>query len=158
MKFSIWSLFFFPTFFLIFGAFGFLKNGSIGIAIFMVFLAGVYFTFFKLWITSRVDTDLKKLDAVLDYRYKNYLGIDSKSGRVFALGILLDKSEIRSVEKSSIMETKSNACGSQFHKDKHCSLIIHTRSLAQPILTVPFDSKAEMDEWYARLGVFCNLS
>ena len=112
----------------------------------------------KIWATSRVNTDLKKLGASLDYRYQNYLGIDSKSGRVFAVGVLFNKDEIRSVEKSSIMETKSNAWGFQFHKDKHCSLIIHTRSLAQPTLTVPFGNKAKMDEWYARLSVFCNLS
>ena len=96
--------------------------------------------------------------ATLNYQYKDLLGIDAKGERVFALGLLLGKDEIRSVEKSSIMETKSNAWGYQFHKEKHCKLIIHTRSLEQPMLTVPFGDKVEMDQWYARLGVFCNLN
>lgn len=120
-----------------------------------------------LWVKSsngggggggELDALVAQHSATLDYRYKSLLGIDAKGGRVFALGLALGKDEIRSVEKSSIMETKSNAWGYQFHKEKQCKLIIHTRSLQKPMITVPFGSKPEMDEWYARLGVFCALS
>lgn len=147
-----------PALLITFSAIAFLFNGSFAGAIFMGILFGGYLLLLKLWATSRTNANLKKLGATLEYRYKNLLGIDIKGERVFAFGRLFGKDEIRSVETSSILETKSNGWGFQFHKDKHCKLIIHTRSLAQPILAIPFDSKAEMEEWYSRIGVFCNLS
>ena len=105
-----------------------------------------------------VNTVAAQHGATLDFQYRNLLGIDTKGERVFVTYTVLAKNEIRLVEKSSILETRIGGFGNQFHKDKHCKLIIHTRSIEQPLLTVPFGNKSEMDEWYSRLGVFCNLS
>jgi hypothetical protein len=108
--------------------------------------------------SGSIDAMAAQHGAKLDYQYKNLLGIDIQGERVFALGTVLRKDEIRSVENSSILETKVGGWGHQFHKDKHCKLIINTHSLEQPLVAVPFAKKSEMDEWYARLGVFCKLS
>ena len=107
---------------------------------------------------GRIDAVSAQHGAKLDYQYKNLLGIDVKGERVFAFGTVLRKNEIRSVEMSSILSTRVGSLGHQFHKDKHCKLLISTHSLEQPLIAVPFAKKSELEEWYARLGVFCNLS
>ena len=101
---------------------------------------------------------IAKHAAQLTHRYKNALGIDTEGGRVYAMGHMLDKADIRAVEASSILETRIGGWGHQFHKDKHCKLTIHTNSLDVPLIAVPFDVKKEMDEWRSRLAVFCGLS
>ena len=99
--------------------------------------------------------------ATLTYQYKNLLGIDVKGERIVCVYLLkgtIGKNEIRSIEKSSIFETKVGSLGKMSHKDKNCKLIIHTRSLEEPMITVPFSDSYEMDEWYSRLSNFCGLS
>ena len=96
-----------------------------------------------------------------EYNYQDVLGIDSKAGKAFiytdAAWVLMP-GDVRSVEKSSIHETKYNAYGMGFHKDKQCKLILHTKSMDQPIQVIGFHNKNDMDLWYSRLSLFFNLS
>lgn len=126
---------------------------GLGVAGFLVFL--------HLRKNNALQSWLVKHGMNLDYRYANVLGIDSKAGKAFiytdAAWILLP-GDVRSIEKSSLRETKYNVWGKGFHKDKECQLVLHTTSLSSPIHVIGFDSKAEMDLWYSRLGLFFKLS
>ena len=104
---------------------------------------------------------LAKHGMTLDYNYQDVLGIDSKSGKAFIYtdaGRILLPGDVRSIEKSSLHETKYNVYGMGFHKDKECKLILNTNSLDQPMHVIGFLNKNDMDLWYSRLCVFFNLS
>lgn len=97
----------------------------------------------------------------LTYNYHNTLGIDTNSGRIFVYtdaAYLLNRDQVRSVEKSSIHESKYNVYGMGFHKDKNCQLVIHTTSVESPLHVIGFEDKKEMDIWYSRIGAFYSLS
>lgn len=105
--------------------------------------------------------EFSALGLDLKYNYKNVLGIDEAKGKIFICTDKprsFDKHQIRSVEKESIHEVQYNAYGHGFHKDKKCKLIFHVADLNHPMHTVEFSKKEEMDIWYSRVSVFCNLN
>lgn len=136
-----------------------------GLAQGLFFLAGLgvagFLVFLHLRKNNELQSWLSKHGMDLDYRHGSVLGIDSKAGKTFiytdAAWILLP-GDVRSIEKSSLRETKYNAWGKGFHKDKECQLILHTMSLSSPVHVIGFDSQTEMDLWYSRLGLFFKLS
>jgi hypothetical protein len=121
---------------------------------------GVFWAYAKMKRSNDLNAWLEAKGMSLDYNYSNVLGIDKRSGKVYVYtdaAYLLDKGEIRSVERSSIHETRYNIYGMGFHKDKECRLVIHTSSVDKPLHVIGFEKKDEMDVWYSRLGAFCGL-
>ena len=99
----------------------------------------------------------------LDYRLGNMLGVSRAAEKVYVYPfsgrpMLIDVGDVRSVTKNSILQTKSNAWGMQFHKEKHCKLTIQTNSLERPEVTMSFSNPKDLNLWHARLSTFCNLS
>ena len=129
------------------------------------FLAAVgvvgFFVYLRLRKNNELQSWLTKHGMNLDYQYGNVLGIDSKAGKAFiytdAAWILLP-GDVRSIEKSSLRETKYNVWGKGFHKNKECQLVLHTKSMSSPIHVIGFNAKTDMDLWYSRLGLFFKLA
>ncbi len=94
----------------------------------------------------------------LIHNYQNRLGIDQKAGKLYVNGLVLEQADVRTIEKNSVLETKSNAWGMQFHKHKRCELTIYTNSLDRPVEKVEFGSDVEaMNIWYARVSAFFDM-
>ena len=122
---------------------------------------GLVWAFAKMKKINSLNSWLDQKGVNLDYNYSNVLGIDKRSEQVFLYtdaAYLLGKNQIRSVERSSILESRYNIYGMGFHKDKECRLVIHTNSVDKPLHVIGFDSKDEMEVWYSRLSAFCGLS
>ena len=122
---------------------------------------GLFWVFAKMKRANNLNAWLDAKGVALDHNYSNVLGIDKRSQQVFVYtdaAYLLRKNQIRSVEKSSILESRYNIYGMGFHKDKESRLVIHTTSVDKPLHVIGFDSKDEMEVWYSRLGAFCGLS
>lgn len=132
---------------------------------FLAIFFGLMFFGFAVWDrvnrTNRATAFLSEKGMGLDYTYKNFLGLNQEKRKVFlnvGQPVLLDADQVRRVEKNSILQTKSNAWGMQFHKEKNCALTIHTDDIGTPTHSVSFDDPKEMALWYSRLCAFCNLS
>jgi hypothetical protein len=96
-----------------------------------------------------------------EYSYGDRVGIDSKAGKAFIYAkapTVLNQGDVRSIEILSTHETKHNAWGMAFHKDKNCRLVFHTHSMDQPMQTISFGNKADMDIWFSRLCLFFKLT
>ena len=105
---------------------------------------GLFWAFAKMKKINSLNSWLDQKGVNLDYNYSNVLGIDKRSEQVFLYtdaAYLLRKNQIRSVEKSSILEGRYNIYGMGFHKDKECRLVIHTTSVDKQLHVIGFDSQ-----------------
>ena len=114
--------------------------------VFMVVLAaiGLLWLSAKMKRVSNLNAWLDAKGVALDHNYYNVLGMDKWSEQVFLYtdaAYLLRKNQIRSVEKSSILESRYNIYGMGFHKDKECRLVIHTTSFYKQLHVIGFDSQ-----------------
>lgn len=129
---------------------------------FLIILYGLILFAIIVWKrTKRAVEFLREQGVELDFYYKNLVGISQSKQKLFlnvAMPLLLDTSQVRRIEKNSIFETKSNAWGMQFHKEKNCTLVVHANDLAHPSHIIGFDTPKDMELWYSRLGTFCNLT
>lgn len=139
-------------------------TGHVGLWILLIaifaLLAGVWFI-----VKFNPKYNVQAISALglnLKYNYENALGIDEAKGKVYICTDkprLFDKDEIRRVETDSYHEAiRNNNWGFTTHKDKNCKLVIHVADVNQPIHTIGFGNKEEMDIWFSRLSVFCNLT
>lgn len=129
--------------------------------LFFIWLLLLPLTLYQVKFNPAHAKSAEKLGLTLGYNYRNVLGIDEKNGKVYVATDkprAFDKNQIRKVETDSIHQVKYNAWGHGFHKDKNCKLVIHVDDLEQPIHVVEFDKKDEMDKWFSRLSVFCELA
>lgn len=140
-----------------------IATGHVGLWIlFVVFSLLIAVSWFIAKFNPKYDQKaIDKLGLELKYSFENALGIDEKNEKVYICTDkprAFDKSQIRSVETESSHQVRHNMWGYAFHKDKNCKLVIHVADLDQPIHVIGFDKKEEMEKWFSRLSVFCNLA
>jgi hypothetical protein len=108
---------------------------------------------------GHLDAFQKKHGLKLDYNYRNILGIDTTSNKIYIYtdaARIFDVSDIRELARSN--DTRTDAVWN-VRSYSNCSLTFTTNDLEQPIYVVQFKREhEEMEKWYARLSMVCHLS
>jgi hypothetical protein len=105
---------------------------------------------------------LVELKGNYNYMYSPYLALDSHAQTIFinagSMPRLYFSDEIKGLSMNSDNHSTYSVIGTKFEKHKYCKLTIKTRSLDEPLLVIPFKTKAELELWYERLGNVFEMS